>query len=57
MKIWAISKSGNDQHEIGIEYDGADHENAIRELYQIARNLFNGELELFWSEGESGKAF
>lgn len=56
MKIWAIDKCSDYEREIGIEYPGTDREQAINDLYRIARNLFTGELELFWKEGETGKA-
>lgn len=56
MKIWAIDRVGGYEHEIGIECEDADRETAINALYRIARNLFSGELELFWKEGEKGKA-
>lgn len=50
MKIWAIDRVGGYEHEIGIECEDADRETAINALYRIARNLFSGELELFWKE-------
>lgn len=56
MKIWAISKEKGAEYEIGMECDGMDRETAMTELYRMARNLFTGELELFWKEGEAGKA-
>lgn len=56
MKIWAISKEKGVEYEIGLECDGMDLETAMTNLYQMARNLFTGELELFWKEGENGKA-
>lgn len=56
MKIWAISKEKDAEYEIGLECDGMDLETAMTKLYQMARNLFTGELELFWKEGETGKA-
>lgn len=56
MKIWAISKENGYEREIGLELDGVDREIAISELYKIARNLFSGELDMFWKEGEQGKA-
>lgn len=56
MKIWAISKENGCEREIGIECDGVDRETAINDLYKMARNLFAGELDLFWKEGEKGKA-
>ena len=56
MKIWAISKQKGTEYEIGLECDDMDHETAMTKLYQMARNLFTGELELFWKEGETGKA-
>ena len=56
MKIWAISKEKGAEHEIGLECDGMDLETAMTKLYRMARNLFTGELELFWKEGETGKA-
>ncbi len=56
MKIWAISKEKGSEYEIGMECDGMDLETAATELYRMARNLFTGELELFWKEGEPGKA-
>ena len=56
MKIWAISKEKGAEYEVGMECDGMDLETAITNLYQMARNLFTGELELFWKEGENGKA-
>lgn len=56
MKIWAISKEKGVEHEVGMECDGMDLETAMTKLYQMARNLFTGELELFWKEGEIGKA-
>lgn len=56
MKIWAISKEGESEREIGMECDDMDHETAMTELYRMARNLFTGELELFWKEDEAGKA-
>ena len=40
-----------------MEFDSEDREAAANELYRIARNLFTGELELFWKDGECGKAF
>lgn len=52
MKIWAISKENGYEREIGLELDGVDRETAINELYKIARNLFSGELDMFWKEGE-----
>ena len=39
-----------------MECDGMDLETAMTNLYQMARNQFTGELELFWKEGENGKA-
>lgn len=56
MKIWAISKENGCEREIGIECDSVDRETAIKDLYKMARNLFAGELDLFWKEGEKGKA-
>ena len=56
MKIWAISKEKGAEFEVGMECDGMDLETAMTKLYQMARNLFTGELELFWKEGENGKA-
>ncbi len=56
MKIWAISKEKGAEYEVGMECDGMDLETAMTNLYQMARNLFTGELELFWKEGEPGKA-
>lgn len=56
MKIWAISKEKGVEYEIGLECDDMDLETAMTNLYQMARNLFTGELELFWKEGENGKA-
>jgi len=56
MKIWAISKEKGAEYEVGMECDGMDLETAMTNLYQITRNLFTGELELFWKEGENGKA-
>lgn len=56
MKIWAISKEKGAEYEVGMECDGMDLETAMTNLYQMARNLFTGELELFWKEGENGKA-
>lgn len=56
MKIWAISKEKGVEYEIGMECAGMDLETAMTNLYQMARNLFTGELELFWKEGENGKA-
>lgn len=56
MKIWAISKEGESEREIGIECDASEREVAMADLYKMAKNLFTGELELFWEEGESGKA-
>ena len=56
MKIWAISKGKGAEYEVGMECDGMDLETAMTNLYQMARNLFTGELELFWKEGENGKA-
>ena len=56
MKIWAISKGKDVEYEIGLECDGMDCETAMTELYRMARNLFTGELEMFWKEGEAGKA-
>lgn len=56
MKIWAISKENGCECEIGIECDGVDRETAINDLYKMARNLFVRELDLFWKEGEKGKA-
>lgn len=56
MKIWAISKEKGAEYEIGMECDGMDCETAMTELYRMARNLFTGELELFWKDGETGKA-
>lgn len=56
MKIWAISKEKGAEYEVGMECDGMDIETAMTNLYQMARNLFTGELELFWKEGENGKA-
>lgn len=56
MKIWAISKEKGAEYEVGMECDGMDLETAMTKLYQMARNLFTGELELFWKEGENGKA-
>lgn len=56
MKIWAISKEKGVEYEIGLECDGMDCETAMTELYRMARNLFTGELEMFWKEGEAGKA-
>ena len=56
MKIWAISKENGYEREIGLKLDGVDRETAINELYKIARNLFAGELDMFWKEGEQGKA-
>ena len=51
-----MDRAGGYEHEIGIECEDADRETAINALYRIARNLFSGELELFWKEGEKGKA-
>lgn len=56
MKIWAISKEKGAEYEVGMECDGMDCDTAMTKLYQMARNLFTGELELFWKEGENGKA-
>ena len=56
MKIWAISKGKDVEYEIGLECDGMDRETAMTELYRMARNLFTGELEMLWKEGEAGKA-
>lgn len=56
MKIWAIRKEKGAEYEVGMECDGMDLETAMTNLYQMARNLFTGELELFWKEGENGKA-
>lgn len=56
MKIWAISKEKGAEYEVGMECDGMDLETAMTNLYQMARNLFTGELELLWKEGENGKA-
>lgn len=56
MKIWAIRKENGAEYEVGMECDDMDHETAMTELYRMARNLFTGELELFWKEGEAGKA-
>ena len=56
MKIWAISKVNGYEYEIGMECDGMDRETAMTEFYRMARNLFTGELEVFWKENESGKA-
>ncbi len=56
MKIWAISKEKGAEYEVGMECDGMDLETAMTNLYKMARNLFTGELELFWKEGENGKA-
>ena len=56
MKIWAISKENDYEREIGLEYDEVDRETAINDLYRIARNLFAGELDLFWQDAEKGKA-
>lgn len=56
MKIWAISKENGSEYEIGMECDGVDIETAMTELYRMARNLFTGELDVFWKESESGKA-
>lgn len=56
MKIWAISKEKGAEYEVGMECDGMDLETAMTNLYQMARNLFTGELKLFWKEGENGKA-
>lgn len=56
MKIWAIWKDNGQEREIGIDVDGVDHETAINDLYCIARNLFTGDLELFWTDGEKGRA-
>lgn len=56
MKIWAISKGKGAEYEVGMECDGMDLETAMTKLYQMARNLFTGELELFGKEGETGKA-
>lgn len=39
-----------------MECDGTDCETAMTELYRMARNLFTGELEVIWKEGENGKA-
>ena len=41
---------------LDLECDGMDRETAMTELYRMARNLFTGELEVFWKEGEAGKA-
>ena len=56
MKIWAIRKEKGAECEVGMECDGMDRETAMTELYRMARNLFTGELELFWKDGETGKA-
>ena len=56
MKIWAISKEKGAEYEVGMECDGMDLETAMTNLSQMERNLFTGELELFWKEGENGKA-
>lgn len=56
MKIWAISKGKGTEYEIGMECEGMNHETAMTELYRMARNLFSGELELFWKEGEKRQA-
>lgn len=57
MRIWAIEKQGDRECEIGMEFDSEDREAVVNEIYRIARNLFTGELELFWKDGECGKAF
>ena len=44
------------EYEIGLECEDMDRETAMTELYRMARNLFTGELEVFWKEGEAGKA-
>nr|DAL24824.1 MAG TPA_asm: hypothetical protein [Caudoviricetes sp.] len=56
MKIWAIRKEKGAEYEVGMECDGMDLETVMTELYRMARNLFTGELELFWKEAETGKA-
>ena len=56
MKIWAISKEGESEREIGIECDASERKAAMADLYKMAKNLFTRELELFWKEGEAGKA-
>lgn len=56
MKIWAIQKGNDHEQQIGIECEGVDYKTAINDLYCIARNLFSGELDIFWKDGEQGKA-
>ena len=56
MKIWATERIGGYEYEIGIECKDTDREAAVDAIYRIARNLFSGELELFWKEDAEGNA-
>lgn len=55
MKIWAISKEKGAEYEVGMECDGMDLETAMTNLYQMARNLFTGELELFGKRAKTAR--
>lgn len=57
MKLWAIKKTDCAEYTVGLDVEGADFEKAKETLYLMARNLFNGSLELLWQKGESGEAF
>ena len=35
MKIWAISKEGESEREIGIECDASEREAAMADLYKM----------------------